>query len=217
MRNESNAILSPPQSTRSDRHFDLGKEAAIGAAGLVVWLTGLPSAGKSTLAALLAQNFQEVGATVDVLDGDEIRAALSPTLGFSAPERELHNRRVAWIAGRLAQAGVCVFVATISPSAESRRAARKLVEAHTRFVEVFVATPLDECIRRDPKGLYERALAGEIREFTGISAAYEEPDAADIVVTTIGQSPAESTAVIMGRLDALSVGRPIETLLSDRL
>jgi len=149
--------------------------------GFVVWLTGLPGSGKSTLAQALAHRLEEMGREVAILDGDEIRRGLSADLGFSPEDRKEHNRRIIFLASLLARHGLVVLVPVIAPYRETRERARREIQ---RFVEVYVRCPLEECIRRDPKGLYARALRGEIRDFTGIDAPYEEPLNPDVTVDT---------------------------------
>ncbi|MEM3485439.1 MAG: adenylyl-sulfate kinase [Candidatus Methanomethyliaceae archaeon] len=147
----------------------------------VIWFTGLSGAGKSTIAKVLARRLRGEGYAVEVLDGDEVRARLSPGLGFSREDRELHNRRVAYVAGLLSRNGIIVLVPMISPYSQMRAAVRSELPL---FIEVFVKCSLDECIRRDPKGLYKRALGGEIPSFTGLDDPYEEPVHPEIVVDT---------------------------------
>src|SRR6266851_3769760 len=125
--------------------------------GFVLWFTGLSAAGKTTLGSLVARELEERGLTVDVLDGDVIRTHLSKGLGFSKEDRDTNIERIGWVASRLARAGAVVIVSAISPYRDARRNARALVEEHSSFVEVYVATSLDECERRDPKGLYKKA------------------------------------------------------------
>ena len=143
--------------------------------GFVLWFTGLSGAGKTTIANNVEPELERRGFVVDHLDGDIVRTHLSKGLGFSKEDRDTNIARIGWVASRLARAGAVVIVSAISPYEEMRRHARSLVEQHAPFVEVFVATPLEECARRDPKGLYAAAFAGEIDEFTGVSAPYEEP------------------------------------------
>jgi adenylyl-sulfate kinase len=176
--------------------------------GFVAWFTGLPGAGKSTVAALVADQLEEEGFLLDRLDGDLVRAQLWGELGFSRTDRDAQVARVAWIASRIARAGAIVLVSAISPYADARQRARQVVEEHARFVEIFVSTPLEECMRRDPKGHYARALAGDIEAFTGVSDPYEAPTAADIVVDTIGVDPAAAAEIVIAGLrdlDLLSV------------
>jgi adenylylsulfate kinase len=169
----------------------------------VVWCTGLSGAGKSTIALAVCDRLIAAGARVEYLDGDSIRSVF-PQTGFSKPERDAHVRRVGFLASRLEHHGVFVVCALISPYAESREFVRRLCR---RFVEVHVSTPLDECERRDVKGLYRRARRGEIVNFTGLDEAYEPPaapelridtrdisvqDAADLVMTTLGRGERSS-------------------------
>jgi adenylylsulfate kinase len=145
----------------------------------VVWLTGLSGSGKTTLAAAVAERLGWRGLAVEVLDGDILRATM-PT-GFSRGDREAHARRVAFLASRLAHHGITTIVALISPYRSSRAYARSLSK---RFVEVYVSTPLEVCERRDKKGLYARARAGQLRQFTGIDDPYEPPEAPDLELDT---------------------------------
>jgi adenylyl-sulfate kinase len=152
--------------------------------GFVVWLTGLSGAGKSTIADALAGELRAAGACsghIEVLDGDLVRTHLSKGLGFSREDRDINVDRIAFVAHLLARNGVAVVVSAISPFKATREAARATIGD---FVEVHVAPPLDECIRRDTKGLYKKAIAGEIPQFTGISDPYEPPDAAEVTLDT---------------------------------
>src|SRR5881396_3062792 len=173
--------------------------------GFVVWFTGLSAAGKSTIAGLVAAELEQRGLVVDTLDGDVVRTHLSKGLGFSKEDRDTNIERIGWVASRLARAGAAVVVSAISPYDEARRRARSLVEPHAPFVEVYVSTPLEECARRDPKGLYAAAFAGEIDDFTGVSAPYEAPSNPELVIDTTGVSPARSAAVVLDRLAELNV------------
>src|SRR5688572_10371865 len=150
--------------------------------GVIVWLTGLSGAGKSTLSAALRDAIIP-SHDVQVLDGDEIRAYLSKDLGYSRADRETNVRRIGFVARLLARHGIVVVVAAISPYASSRDEVQTLArEEGLEFVEVYVNAPLDTLIGRDVKGLYKRALAGEVEHFTGISDPYEPPTAPDVVV-----------------------------------
>jgi adenylyl-sulfate kinase len=155
--------------------------------GLCVWLTGLPGSGKSTLASLLAQRLREHGHRVQVLDGDLVRENLCMELGFSRQDRDTNVRRIAFVADLLTRNGVVAVVGAISPYRRARDEARALMEA--RFVEVHVRASLDECERRDPKGLYRRARAGEVDHFTGVSDPYEEPLSPELVIDTEADPP----------------------------
>jgi adenylylsulfate kinase len=173
--------------------------------GFVVWFTGLSGAGKTTVANIVEAELEQRGLVVDHLDGDIVRTHLSKGLGFSKEDRDANIQRIGWVASRVARAGAAVIVSAISPYEEARRHARSVVEPHVPFIEVYVATPLEECARRDPKGLYAAAFAGEITDFTGVSAPYEEPETPEIRIDTTGVSPAESAQIVLDRLAQLEV------------
>ena len=171
--------------------------------GFVIWFTGLSASGKTTIANIVEPEFERRGYVVDHLDGDIIRTHLSKGLGYTKEDRDANIARIGWVASRLARAGAAVVVSAISPYAEARRHARSLVEQNAPFVEVHVATPLDECARRDPKGLYAQAFSGELENFTGVSAPYEEPRDPELRVDTTGATPTESAALVLARLEEL--------------
>jgi adenylyl-sulfate kinase len=173
--------------------------------GFVVWFTGLSGAGKSTIANLLDRKLHAMGRHSFVLDGDIVRTHLSRGLGFSKEDRDTNIARIGWVASRVARAGAAVIVSAISPYQEARRHARSLVEPHVPFVEVYVATPLEECARRDPKGLYAAAFAGEIDDFTGVSAPYETPSHPEVTIDTTGVSPSESARTVLEALERMAV------------
>jgi adenylyl-sulfate kinase len=173
--------------------------------GFTVWLTGLPSAGKSTLAELVGAELESRDLVVEYLDGDAVRKRLSPDLGYSPEDRERNVERIGWIASRLARAGAAVVVSVISPSTSGRLVARRLTEEHAQFVEVFIHASLAECIRRDTKGLYARALAGDLPEFTGISAPYEPPATPDVVIETERSTPGDCAYRILEKLEDLQL------------
>ena len=173
--------------------------------GFVVWFTGLSAAGKSTIAGLVAAELEGRGLLVDRLDGDIVRTHLSKGLGFSKADRDTNIERIGWVASRLARAGAAVVVSAISPYDEARRKARALVEEKSPFVLVYVATSLEECERRDPKGLYAKAHAGEIKDFTGVSDPYEKPADAELELHTEGMSPQESARLVLAKLDELDL------------
>jgi adenylyl-sulfate kinase len=155
--------------------------AALGHAGATVWFTGLPASGKSTIAAGIEAHLLRQGRSAYILDGDNLRHGLNGDLGFSASDRTENVRRTAEVAALLADAGVVVLVSLVSPYRADRAAARAVHERRgLPFVEVHVATSLEECERRDPKGLYARARRGEIGDFTGIDDPYEPPACADV-------------------------------------
>jgi adenylyl-sulfate kinase len=171
------------------------------ARGFTLWLTGLSGAGKSTIGHGVAAELERRGLAVDVLDGDVVRAHLSKGLGFSREDRDTNIQRIGWVASRLTRHGAAVVVAAISPYDATRKHVRALVEEHGTFVEVWVRTPLEECARRDVKGLYAKAFAGEITQFTGVDDPYEEPDDAEVVVETLGRTPGESVALVLAELE----------------
>jgi bifunctional enzyme CysN/CysC len=172
--------------------------SAIDQRGATVLLTGLPASGKSTIAAALERRLVDAGQSAYLLDGDNIRHGLSDDLGFSPGDRAEHIRRVGQVARLMADAGTIALVSLISPIAADREHLRKSHEqAELQFVEVFVDTPLEECERRDPKGLYARARAGEIKEFTGIDAPYEPPEAPELRVDTAATSVDEAVSQII--------------------
>jgi len=166
--------------------------------GFVVWFTGLPGSGKSTLAKLLKETLLKKGLISEILDGDEIRQRLTKGLGYSRADREENINRIAFVAGLLARVGAIAITAAISPYRTSRDKARKEIP---NFIEVHVRCPIEECIRRDPKGLYAKATRGEILNFTGISDPYEEPHNPEITLFTNQQTPEECIGVILKKLE----------------
>jgi adenylylsulfate kinase len=160
--------------------------------GLVAWLTGLPGSGKTTIATLAAERLREKGFRVEVLDGDWVRRTINPDAGYTREERRRHLLRVAWIARLLARNGVLVLASFVSPYREVREAVKRIVAEEVPFIEVYVKCPIEECIRRDPKGLYAKALRGEIEHFTGISDPYEPPENPDLVLDTVAFSAEEN-------------------------
>ena len=165
--------------------------------GFCVWLTGLPSSGKTSIAHELLSLLRAEGYYADLLDGDEVRRGLSADLGFDRRSREAHAGRVTFVAKVLARNGAIAVVALISPYRTSRAHAREEIG---RFVEVYVSAPVDVCERRDGKGLYKKARAGELKEFTGVSDPYEPPETPEVVVDTVLLSPPESAQLIRREL-----------------
>ena len=169
------------------------------APGATVWLTGLPSAGKTTIATALAQRLD--GRPVELLDGDEVREFLSKGLGFSREDRDTNVLRIGWVAATLARHGVLVLASVISPYAGTRAAVRALHERKDAgFLEVHVATPVEVCSERDVKGLYAKQRAGAMSGLTGVDAPYEPPTAADSVVRTHEQTLEESVEQLLAVL-----------------
>lgn len=171
--------------------------------GFVLWFTGLSGAGKSTLAEALTPILSERGRNVEVLDGDVVRTNLSKGLGFSKEDRDTNVRRIGFVANLLARNGACAITAAISPYEEVRNECRAMVDANrAEFVEVFVEAPLEVVEERDTKGLYKKARAGEIKNFTGVSDPYEAPTKAEVVVHTGNESIEESVAKILAYLES---------------
>jgi adenylyl-sulfate kinase len=170
----------------------------VGQQGFVVWFTGLSGAGKSTLAEQLAPVLRERGVPVEILDGDEVRTNLSKGLGFSKEDRDTNILRIGYVAKLLARNGVCVITAAISPYADIRKQVRDSVD---NFVEVHVDCSIDELSRRDVKGLYAKALRGEIANFTGVSDPYEAPEHPEVRVNSEHQDEAESLNAILSYLE----------------
>ncbi|WP_051812525.1 adenylyl-sulfate kinase [Kitasatospora sp. MBT63] len=163
--------------------------------GATVWLTGLPSAGKTTLAFALAERLRAEGHKVEVLDGDEIREFLSKGLGFTREDRHTNVTRIGFVAEKLASNGVKVLAPVIAPFADSRAAVRERHAANgTEFLEIHVATPVELCSERDVKGLYARQAAGEISGLTGVDDPYEAPADPELRIQTQGRTVAESAA-----------------------
>lgn len=167
-----------------------------------MWLTGLPSAGKTTVGDLVAAALEERGRVVERLDGDVVRRHLSAGLGYSREDRDANVARIGWVASRLTRAGAAVVVSAVSPYAEARRRARALVEKHGGFVEVHVDASVVECARRDPKGLYARAFRGEIPDMTGVTDPYEVPERPDLRLDTETETPEVSSRRVLDLLEA---------------
>ncbi len=167
------------------------------ARGCTVGLTGLSGAGKTTIAQRLERELHSAGLGVEILDGDVVRTHLSKGLGFSREDRDTNILRIAFVAGLLSRHGVAVITAAISPFADTRKQAREQIED---FVEVYVSCPLEELSRRDVKGLYAKALRGEIANFTGISDPYEAPLNPDVLVETDSETVEESVTKILNYL-----------------
>ena len=177
--------------TRADR------EARLGQHGVVAWLTGLPGSGKTTLALGAERTLHERGFLVRRLDGDDVRRGLNAGLGFSMEDRRENVRRLAEAARLHAESGLVVLVAAISPTGEIRALAREIV-GRDDFVEVFVSCPLAVCEARDTKGMYARARAGELAQFTGVDSSYEAPEAPALVVRTDELDVAASVLLLAG-------------------
>jgi len=173
--------------------------------GFTLWFTGLSGSGKSTIAHVIGPELDRRGLVVEYLDGDTVRTHLSKGLGFSKEDRDTNIERIGWVASRLTRQGGAVIAAAISPYDETRRNARAMVEEHGPFVEVFIKASVEECAKRDVKGLYAKAFAGEIKGFTGVDDPYEAPESPEIVVETEGRTPEESAEVVIAKLEELGL------------
>jgi adenylylsulfate kinase len=171
--------------------------------GLTIWLTGLSGAGKSTIAEQVATHLRRRELAVEILDGDALRQTLCADLGFSKEDRDTNIRRLGFVADMLTRNGVIVVVAAISPYAAARAEVRQQIG---RFLEVYVRCPLDVLVERDTKGMYQRALHGDIDHFTGVSDPYEEPPRPDVVVDTNTETINESVARVLAAVDATLSG-----------
>jgi adenylyl-sulfate kinase len=173
--------------------------------GFTLWFTGLSGSGKTTIAHIVGPELDRRGLIVEYLDGDTVRTRLSKGLGFSKEDRDTNIERIGWVASRLTRQGGAVITAAISPYEETRRKARAFVEEFGHFVEVYVKASVDECARRDVKGLYEKAFAGEITGFTGVDDPYEEPAAPELVIDTEEHDPEESARLVVEKLEQLGL------------
>jgi len=167
-----------------------------------LWFTGLPCSGKSTIAALLAPELERRGHGVEVLDGDVVRTHLCKGLGFSREDRDENIRRIGFVAKLVSRHGGIVITAAISPYRSIRDEVRASME---NFVEVYVNTPLEVCIRRDVKGMYKKALAGELKHFTGIDDPYEPPLNPELVIQTDNETPGASSGRILAGLEQMGL------------
>jgi adenylyl-sulfate kinase len=169
--------------------------------GFTLWFTGLSGSGKSTLTERFYEEFKRRGYRVEVLDGDVVRTNLSRGLGFSKEDRDTNIRRIAFVCDLLSRNGVIAITAAIAPYARVRQESRQLVESHgSAYVEVFTSCSLQELVRRDVKGLYKKALAGELAHFTGVTDPYEEPEAPDVLVQSDKDTVEESFARVLAHL-----------------
>jgi adenylylsulfate kinase len=168
--------------------------------GITLWFTGLSGSGKSTIGEAVGARLRERGAKVEILDGDVVRTNLSKGLGFSKEDRDTNIRRIAFVADLLSRNGLVAITAAISPYREIRAEARELMG--DRFVEIYVKASVEECARRDVKGLYEKAFKGEIKEFTGVSDPYEPPEYPEVTVDTEHETVEESAAKVLAYIDS---------------
>ena len=166
--------------------------------GFTIFFTGLSGAGKSTISQLVETKLKQIlHRPVTVLDGDHVRQHLSAELGFSKQDRDVNIRRIGYVASLITKHGGIAICAPIAPYKEARREVREMVEQYGEFIEIYIATTIEECERRDVKGLYAKARRGEIKDFTGISAPYEEPNEAELVIDTGEESIDQSVARLM--------------------
>jgi adenylyl-sulfate kinase len=168
--------------------------------GTFIWFTGIPASGKSTIGRAVEQALRDRGIRVENLDADEIRANLSPDLGYTARDRDLNTKRLAFMGKILARNGACAIVAAVSPLKQHRDRARSMVD---NFLEVYVRCPLDTCKTRDPKGLYKRAERGEIQDIAGWHMPYEEPEKPEVVCDTDKEDVAECVAKTIMTMETL--------------
>ena len=173
--------------------------------GFVLWFTGMSGSGKSTLARMVEARLLERGLTVEVLDGDEMRTHLCKGLGFSKEDRDTNIRRIGYVAKLLARNGACAITAAISPYQEIRDEVRAGVEENSLFVETYLDCPIEKLIERDAKGLYKKALAGEIKHFTGVDDPYEPPLKPEVIIRTGEEPAAQSCGRILKTLELLKL------------
>lgn len=190
---QTNLTWQNMEVTRENREERLGQKA------VTIWLTGLSGAGKSTLANEVEKRLFAMGKYTMLLDGDNVRMGLNQNLGFSEEDRVENIRRIAEVSKLMNDAGLIVLTSFISPFRQDRRNAKNIIGE--RFVEVYISTPLEECEKRDVKGLYKKARNGEISNFTGITSPYEVPEHPDITVDTSKYSPEECVDIILKGLE----------------
>lgn len=176
--------------------------------GFTLWFTGLSGAGKTTVSEIVEKELRDRISTVEVLDGDIVRTNLSKGLGFSREDRDTNVLRIGFVANLLSRNGVAVIVSAISPYKGVRDQVRR--DVGEDFIEVFVDCPVEVCARRDVKGLYEKAYAGEIGQFTGVSDPYEPPTAPEVVLKTDEEKPEESARNVIDKLEELGYLDPVE-------
>lgn len=179
----------------------IDKEKMLGQHGITIWFTGLSGSGKSTSAIALEQLLASEGYVCRILDGDNIRTGLNSNLGFSEEDRSENIRRIAEVCKLFTDTGIITIASFVSPTADLRRMARDIVGADD-FFEVYMSTPLEECERRDVKGLYAKARRGEVKQFTGISAPFDVPEHADISIDTTNATPEETAREIFDKISS---------------
>jgi len=179
--------------------------------GFTLWFTGLPCSGKTTVSKIVEQELRDRGLSVESLDGDEVRQNLSKDLGFSKEDRDKHIFRVGFVAKLLSRNGVATLAAFISPYRSVRDRLRSEIN---NFIEIYVKCPLEVCMQRDIKGMYKKAIAGEIQNFTGISDPYEEPLNPEIVLETDKETPTESAQKVIQKLESLKLVPKVSELVT---
>lgn len=175
--------------------------------GFTIWFTGLSGSGKTTVSRMIGDTLRKNGYKVEILDGDVVRENLSKGLGFSKEDRDINIRRIGFVCNLLSRNGVIAIAAAISPYKAIRDENRKLIG---RFCEVYMECSIEELTRRDVKGLYKKAIAGEIKNFTGVSDPYEAPEHAEVVCDTAREKPQESHDRILKRLEEMKFIRPLD-------
>ena len=196
MKKSSHAVWHKGYVAKEDRNRLNGHDSGI------IWFTGLSASGKSTIAHTIEQKLFQKGIRSYVLDGDNIRHGLTSDLGFSTEDRKENIRRIAEVARLFVDAGIIVLTAFITPLESQRKLARSRFK-DLKFIEVYVKCALEECIRRDPKGLYEKARSGAIENYTGISAPFEEPEKSDLVLDTEKRGIDESVSTVLDHLEKI--------------
>ena len=211
MQRKENRMTEPKSKNIVWHHATITKEdreKLFSQKGVVIWFTGLSGSGKSTLANEVEAALFERGCHTYILDGDNIRHGLNKDIGFSPKDREENIRRIGEVAHLFAQAGVIVMTAFISPYLADREMARKL-NKEGEFIEIYCRCSLEECERRDTKGLYKKARAGEVKEFTGISAPYEEPVQPELILDTDKETLKESAGNVLAYLEKRGIIAPV--------
>ena len=180
--------------------------------GFTVWFTGVPASGKTTIAMEVELRLKDRGIKVENLDSDKVRANISPNLGYTLEARDENTKRLAFLSNILCRNGVCTLVAAVSSLRSFRDRARGMID---NFVEVWVRCPLEECQRRDPKGLYARAERGEINDIAGLHQPYQEPANADVILDTLGTTPQECAIEVIDKLEELGYLEPDDAYTQD--
>lgn len=183
-----------------------GEQTILNDRGVVIWFTGVPASGKSTIAAAVEKQLSARGLAVENLDSEQVRANISPNLGYTAKARDENTKRLAWMSQMLSKHGINVIVAAVSPLRSHRNRARKWCE---QFVEVFVDCPTEVCQQRDPKGLYARAARGEVNDIAGLHMPYEVPNGAEVHCQTHRATVDECAQAVLDKLEELDCLHPL--------